>query len=72
MFCKEFPEANNTDSDQTPRSAASDFGLHCLHMSPRQVSSLKQVKAQVDVSRRKLLILMRILSVVVVTSWSPA
>ena len=25
--------ANNVDSDQTPRSAASDLGLHCLPMS---------------------------------------
>ena len=25
--------ANSIDPDQTPRSAASDLGLHCLHMS---------------------------------------
>ena len=25
--------ANNVDPDQTPRSAASDLGLHCLPMS---------------------------------------
>ena len=25
--------ANSVDSDQTPRSAASDLGLHCLPMS---------------------------------------
>ena len=25
--------ANSADSDQTPRSAASDLGLHCLPMS---------------------------------------
>ena len=24
--------ANSVDPDQTPRSAASDLGLHCLHM----------------------------------------
>ena len=23
--------ANSVDTDQTPRSAASDLGLHCLH-----------------------------------------
>ena len=26
-------EANTVDPDQTPRSAASDLGLHCLPMS---------------------------------------
>ena len=25
--------ANSADPDQTPRSAASDLGLHCLRMS---------------------------------------
>ena len=27
--------ANSEDSDQTPRSAASDLGLHCLPISQR-------------------------------------
>ena len=27
--------ANSEDPDQTPRSAASDLGLHCLRMSPK-------------------------------------
>ena len=27
--------ANSEDPDQTPRSAASDLGLHCLPMSPK-------------------------------------
>ena len=26
--------ANDVDPDQTPRSAASDLGLHCLHRPP--------------------------------------
>ena len=26
--------ANSVDPDQTPRSAASDLGLHCLPMAP--------------------------------------
>ena len=32
---KEIPviNANSVDPDQTPRSAASDLGLHCLPMS---------------------------------------
>ena len=29
--------ANSVDPDQTPRSAASDLGLHCLPMSPYMV-----------------------------------
>ena len=27
--------ANSEDTDQTPRSAASELGLHCLHMSQK-------------------------------------
>ena len=27
--------ANNVDTDQTPRPAASDLGLHCLHVSEK-------------------------------------
>ena len=31
-----FPDsANSVDPDQTPQSAASDQGLHCLHTHPR-------------------------------------
>ena len=29
-------KANSGDSDQTPRYAASDLGLHCLHMSHKK------------------------------------
>ena len=32
--------ANNVDSDQTPRSAASDLGLHCLPMSTTRKNEL--------------------------------
>ena len=31
--------ANSVDPDQTPRSAASDLGLHCLSVTPLGVSS---------------------------------
>ena len=33
MFKKTVFNANSVDSDQMPRSAASDLGLHCLPMS---------------------------------------
>ena len=34
MFCKKYElNADSVDPDQTPRSAASDLGLHCLSMS---------------------------------------
>ena len=36
--------ANSVDPDQTPRSAASDLGLHCLPMSLLRNASLKWVK----------------------------
>ena len=36
--------ANSVDLDQTPRSAASDPGLHCLQMSLLWDASLKWVK----------------------------
>ena len=36
--------ANSGDPDQTPHSAASDLGLHCLLMSLLQVSRLQWVK----------------------------
>ena len=32
--------ANSADPDQTPRSAASDLGLHCLSMSPPGLNGL--------------------------------
>ena len=38
-FAKKFLKANSVDPDQTPRSAASELGLH---MSPNWVSSLKK------------------------------
>ena len=37
--------ANSGVPDQTPRSAASDLGLHCLPITPLQVSRLQWVKA---------------------------
>ena len=36
--------ANSGDPDQTPRSAASDLGLHCLPITLLQVSRLQWVK----------------------------
>ena len=36
--------ANSGDPDQTPRSAASDLGLHCLPVTCLGVSSLQWVK----------------------------
>ena len=36
--------ANSVDPDQTPRSAASDLGLHCLPMSLLLDARLKLVK----------------------------
>ena len=38
--------ANSVDPDQTPRSAASDLGLHCLPMSLLWDARLKCVKEQ--------------------------
>ena len=35
--------ANSGDPDQTPRSAASDLGLHCLSITPLRVSRLQWV-----------------------------
>ena len=35
--------ANSGDPDQTPRSAASDLGLHCLQITLLRVSRLKWV-----------------------------
>ena len=36
--------ANSDTPDQTPRSVASDLGLHCLHMSHKKYARLKLVK----------------------------
>ena len=36
--------ANSGDSDETPHSAASDLGLHCLLVTRLGVSSLQEVK----------------------------
>ena len=36
--------ANTVDSDQTPRSVASDLGLHCLQMSLLWDARLKRIK----------------------------
>ena len=38
--------ANNVDPDQTPRSAASDLGLHCL-LSAIYLSTLGKFKVYV-------------------------
>ena len=39
--------ANSADPDQTPRSAASDLGLHCLPVTCLGVSSLQWVNSKV-------------------------
>ena len=36
--------ANSGDPDQTPHSAASDLGLHCLPITRLGVSQLQRVK----------------------------
>ena len=38
--------ANSGDPDQTPRSAASDLGLHCLPITLLGVSQIQLVKAK--------------------------
>ena len=40
---KSEPLANSGDPDQTPRSAASDLGLHCLPITILRVSRLQWV-----------------------------
>ena len=40
--------ANSVDPDQTPRSAASDLGLHCLPMFHLWDAGLKWVKSISD------------------------
>ena len=37
--------ANSEDPDQTPQSAASDLGLHCLSITLFGVTRLERVKA---------------------------
>ena len=47
-------KANSGDTDQTPRSAASDLGLHCLPMSHKKdANRLKWVNITIfsDASR---------------------
>ena len=39
--------ANSEDPDQTPRSAASDLGLHCLPIIVLGVSLLQWIKIRV-------------------------
>ena len=41
--------ANSVDPDQTPRSAASDLGLHCLSMSHLLDAEHKLVKYRINV-----------------------
>ena len=41
-FSEKFLYANSVDQDQMPHSAASDLGLHCLHISPKQVFQLRK------------------------------
>ena len=41
-FCIEIPARISVDPVQTPRFAASELCQHCLHMSPKKVSSLKK------------------------------
>ena len=50
MFCRNFLylNANSVDPDQTPRSAASDLGLHCLPMSLLWDARLKWVKKKTE------------------------
>ena len=43
-FAQKLMQTNSVDNDQTPSSVASGLGLHCLHMFPKRVSSLKRVK----------------------------
>ena len=43
--------ANSGDPDQTPRSAASDLGLHCLPDTRLGVSSPQWVKGKDTLSR---------------------
>ena len=44
--------ANSVDPDQTPRSAASDLGLHCLPMSIFWDAGHKRIKLKADLNLR--------------------
>ena len=55
IFHRNFCKQNRVDSDQTPRSSASELGLHCLHNTPKRISGLKS--AEVVYKREYLLIL---------------
>ena len=46
--------ANSGDPDQTPRSAASDLGLHCLPVTRLGVSSIQWVKYSIVLNALKL------------------
>ena len=43
-FAWKFLEANSVDTDQTPRVAAFDLNLHCLHDPLKRVPGVKRVK----------------------------
>ena len=45
--------ANSEDSDQTPRSAASDLGLYCLPITLLGVSRLQWVKTNRKSQKKK-------------------
>ena len=40
VFCLAIPVRKSADPDQMSCSVASELGLHCLHLSSKQVSSL--------------------------------
>ena len=41
---RNFCYGNNVDPDQMPCFTASELGLHCLHIWPKQVSAVKRVQ----------------------------
>ena len=45
------PFANSEDPDQTPHSAASDLGLHCLPITLLGVSRLKWINLSTEASK---------------------
>ena len=47
------PFANSGDPDQTPHSAASDLGLHCLPITLLGVSRLQWVNTAYDAQHGK-------------------
>ena len=46
LFRIDIPVKNSEDPDQTPRSAASDLGLHCLPVSQNWDAKFMWVKWQ--------------------------